>query len=201
MTIRWTEAQLREHRAKMDQIHGKLPDPVARAAQPKHAAWDASWLKQREAQAAAARGEPTLPAPARIEFSIPLLLKLPNQTNGKHWTAGMKYRAELLPIVAEAVEPWAGREPINKARIIVTRRSLRPVDEDNLAASLKPLVDLLLVRSETHPHSLGLLVEDNPDHLSQSARHVRVSERRLQRTVIVIEACREHDPLLMRAAP
>lgn len=149
-------------------------------------AFDESWLTAYQARMAGLRGEPTKPAPLLIEFSIPVATKLPNRTQGQHWTAGVAYRKALLPLVVEALKPWVSHAPMERARVTITRRSVRLPDADNCTASVKPLIDLLLARTKTHPHSLGVLVDDGPGqieltvlaewvrHLDQQATHVRI---------------------------
>jgi len=56
------------------------------------------------------------------------------------------------------------------------------------SASVKPALDILLARTATHPHSLGLLVEDDPARVTLLPRQERVSERRFCRTTFLIEA-------------
>lgn len=136
---------------------------------------------------AALRGEPIKPAPLLIEFSIPHALKLPNQTNGQFWPAGHAYRKRLLPMVAEAVKPWAGHACMERARLTVMRYSVGTPDPGAVPAAVKPLVDLLLVQSKTHPHSLGLIRDDSPAHIELIAVGVKVSHRNEQRTVVRIE--------------
>lgn len=180
----FTEAWYRDYQAK----RGQPVAPRAKAAQPRHATYDAAWQRQRDREAAIARGEALKPPPARVEFVIRRLLKLPNTANGRHWTAGMSYRAELLPLIADATSEWAMCEPIQRARVTITRCSVGVADEDNLHAAVKGCLDILLERTETHPHSLGLLVDDDPARIELDVRQERVAERRLQRTIVVVEA-------------
>jgi hypothetical protein len=126
--------------------------------------------------------------PDTIQFSIPVLLKLPNQMSGKGWQVAFAQRKKLMPLVHEATRAWHGREPIDRAVVTVTRFATGPeCDDDNAAASVKPLVDLLLVRSKTHPHSVGIVVDDSPAHMIQNSRVVRVATRKEQRTEVTIQ--------------
>lgn len=136
---------------------------------------------------ASLRGVASKPAPDRVAFSIPHLLPLPNATNGKHWAAGHAYRKRLLPMVAAYAHLWAGCVPMERARITIVRHSTGEPDEDNLRASVKPLIDLLLVLSKTHPHSLGLVVDDTRWRVEQVVASVRVSKRAEQRTEVIVE--------------
>jgi hypothetical protein len=146
-----------------------------------------SWLAEYQARMAGMKNLPVLPD--QIEFSLPLLLKLPNASIGHHWKAAYGYRQKLLPIVTEAVKSWLAHQPMRRARLTVTRVSTasQRADEDNCYASLKPLVDLLLIKSKTHPHSLGILTDDNPDLLEIIACSERCLHRQEQRTEVLIE--------------
>jgi hypothetical protein len=150
-------------------------------------AFDASWLAQHQTKMASFRGEPIRPAPLLIEFSIPHALKLPNQTNGRFWPASHAYRKRLLPMVAEAVNPWAGHQPMERARLTFTRYSVGTPDPDAVHGCIKPLLDLLLVQSKTHPSSFGLIRDDSPDLIEYMAVGIKVAHRAEQRTSVRIE--------------
>lgn len=149
--------------------------------------FDDAWLNAHNAKMAAFRGEPTRPAPLLIEFSIPAALKLPNETNSQHWIKSYAYRKRLVPMVAEAVKPWAGHAPMERARVEITRFSVGVGDQDNITASVKPLLDLLLLRSRTHPHSFGLLVDDSPGHIDLVVVGAKAERRSDQKTAVRIE--------------
>jgi hypothetical protein len=150
-------------------------------------AFDESWLVAYRARMAGMQGEPTKPAPLLIEFSIPVATKLPNRTQGQHWSAGVAYRKALLPLVAEAVKPWVGHAPMEKARVTITRRSVGVPDQDGCWASAKPLIDLLLARTKIHPHSLGLIVDDAPGQIELTVLSERVRHRDQHETIVRIE--------------
>ena len=146
-----------------------------------------SWLLDHQAKMAALRGLPAKPAPALIEFSLPFLLRLPNRTQGFHWSGGHAYRKLLLGPVAQALAPWQGHQPMERARISVTRHTTRLPDPGAAMASLKPLVDLFLVKSKVHPTGLGVLVDDTPDRLELIAESIQVHSNDQKRTTIRIE--------------
>lgn len=150
-------------------------------------AFDESWYRQHQSHMASLRGEPVKLPPLLIEFSIPHAMRLPNVVNGTHWASHVAYRKELLPLVADAVKPWTGHQPIDRAKVTIIRYSVRLCDHDNCVASVKPLVDLLLVRSGVHPHSLGLLVDDGPDHIDLSVSSAKAETRAEVRTAVRIE--------------
>lgn len=149
--------------------------------------FDEAWLAAYKLRLAGAKSAARLPD--RIEFSVPRLLALPNVTGGQHWTLAVRRRTILAPLVGEALRPWLGCIPMQRARVTVTRYStgdVRP-DTDNAFASLKPLIDLLLVRDKTHPHSFGLIEGDAPHQIFPIALAVRCSTKKDQRTEVVIE--------------
>lgn len=146
-----------------------------------------SWLAAHQAKMAAQRGEPVKPAPLLIDFSIPYALKLPNTTNGRHWIAAHGYRKRLGEMVAEAVKPWQGHAPMERAKVTITRWSVGIADQDGVVASVKPLIDLLLVRSKVHPHSFGLITDDDPKHIELVVTGAKATSRKEQRTHIMIE--------------
>jgi hypothetical protein len=149
--------------------------------------FDEAWLASHNAKMARIRGEPTKPAPLLIEFSLPFLLRLPNRTTGQHWSGGHAYRKSLLGPVAQALAPWQGHHPMERARVTVCRFTTRLPDHDGNVASLKPLIDLLLVRSKVHPSSLGIIRDDDPAHLELIALAQRVTNNEHKCTTVTIE--------------
>lgn len=137
---------------------------------------------------AAFRGEPIKPPPLMIQFSIPYALKLPNTTNGRHWIAAHAYRKRLGEMVGEAVKPWAGHQPMERARVTITRSSVGVPDPDAVGAACKPLIDLLLVRSKVHPASFSLITDDDPAHIVFVPLAEKVAHRSEQRTSVLIES-------------
>lgn len=129
------------------------------------------------------------PLPDRITFHIPLLLALPNQTMGQHWSKNNRQKKRLRDALLPVLMPYFEHEPMLRASLTVTRHSIGTAqpDWDNLFASIKPLADLLLVKSKTHPHSFGLIAGDGPHQLFPSVNAVRVLHRAQERTEVVIE--------------
>lgn len=149
--------------------------------------FDESWLVAHQAKMSGLRGIPTKPPPLLVEFSIPVATRLPNVAQGHHWKASMDYRKSLLALVAPAVKPWEGHAPMECARITIVRRSIGSPDPGAAMASVKPLVDLLLVRSKTHPHSFGLVRDDSAQHIKLIVSSERVRHRDQQGTDVRIE--------------
>jgi hypothetical protein len=149
---------------------------------------DAAWLAQHEAKMAGLSGVSLKPPPLLIQFEIPHAMRLPNVSNGKHWSAGVAYRKMLLGLVEPAVKAWAGHHPIERARVTITRYSVGTPDIDGAWGSVKPLVDLLLGKSKTHPHSLGVIRDDSQDHIALAVFVEKVAHRDQQKTSVRIEA-------------
>jgi hypothetical protein len=55
--------------------------------------------------------------------------------------------------------------PVKIAGIVVNRYSAGQLDWDNAYGGLKPLLDCLVMPSQRNPSGLGLIVDDNPEHM------------------------------------
>lgn len=145
--------------------------------------WLADYQRKRASEGNGVR------LPDVIEFEIPLLLKLPNTMSGRHWSVHMAQRKKLKPMVEIALQQYFGCMPMEKAGVTITRYStgsVRP-DWDNLFASAKSLIDLLLVRCERHPHSFGIIIDDDPTRLTPYMFAERCETRKQQKTAVRIE--------------
>ena len=96
-------------------------------------------------------------------FTLPFALAGLNVRQRKHWGALTSERNELAKEVMAGIRGprHYPRPPLNRARITVVRCCAQPLDPDNLVASVKPLLDVLCVKSATHPAGLGIIVDDN----------------------------------------
>jgi hypothetical protein len=149
--------------------------------------FDEKWLADYKKKRAESLDHIRLPDV--IEFELRLLLKLPNTLSGRHWSVHMKQRAKLAPMMDLVLRPYLGCLPLERAAVTITRYSTgstRP-DWDNLFASAKPLIDLLLVRSDRHPHSFGLIIDDDPKRLMPYMFAERCEKRTEQKTHVKIE--------------
>ena len=80
--------------------------------------------------------------------------------------------------------PWP---PYERARLEVIRYSSgKQPDQTNLETSVKPIEDVLLVSSAKAPDGLGVLIDDNSEHLIRLPTHHRQCRRDEQRTTILI---------------
>lgn len=82
--------------------------------------------------------------------------------------------------IALAVYQHADRpkEPFQKARVVIERRSRGRMDPDNLAGSMKPVIDAL--------RHARVLVDDSPEHIELTVTQ-RQSFRDPPRTLIEIQ--------------
>jgi hypothetical protein len=178
------EAWLKAHQARMQTLRpSKTAAPSVVEAAPKQS--------RHKAGVRSDIGPPTLrPAkiyPAGIIFTLSRPTRLLNVSIRQHWTARKKYQAalsaEIASLVPDVTEPY----PFERAVVTVTRHSIGTPDRDGFIGGLKPLIDCLLVRSARHPHGLGFIVDDDPEHLTLVANAVRCRTRGEQRTEVCIE--------------
>lgn len=137
-------------------------------------AFDEAWLAEYNKRRA---DEKPLPKPSAghvIEFTLPIALPGLNTRDRTHW---VKLRREkkalasrvLLAIGYDAIpaRPW------RKVRVTITRHSAGVLDRDNAWASVKALVDTFCARSDRHPHSLGICVDDSEAHMDLIVRQAK----------------------------
>ena len=122
----------------------------------------------------------------------PLVLQLPapftlmNVTLREHWAVRGRRAKAISADLAWRLANMAPRAPLARARVVIERHSTGTPDKDGLYGGAKPLLDALLVRSATHPHGLGLIVDDSPAHLDLDVRAVKC-KRAEQCTIVRIE--------------
>lgn len=147
------------------------------------ARWDEAWLKDYRARRTVA-----VDLPDSFGFILDKPTLSLNRWVRMHWAKRREYAAALSDeIYAKTQHLPACARPLERARVTITRYSLRPLDADNLSGSVKDLVDSLLVRSDTHPNGLGYLRDDSPAHMELVVRSENVTKRSTQRTVVLIE--------------
>lgn len=148
-------------------------------------AFDESWLRSYQ-QRQSAGFVPTLPD--QFGFTLPYTLKNLNVFLRLHWSDRSRYIRQVSADVAALIQHLpAGAPPIEHARVTVTRHALREPDADNLTGSCKSLLDVLQPRSDRHPHGLGLIQGDDPDHLELVVVCDPAAKRSEVRTVVLIE--------------
>jgi hypothetical protein len=116
----------------------------------------------------------------RLAFSLPLRLPLLNEQLRSHWQARRKSKRNLSWHVKIAILRLGAMPvvPMLQARIIVVRYSYKQPDGDNLAACVKPLLDVLQPLSRRHPCGLGVIVDDSPDCVTVTVEHRKSKEVR-----------------------
>ena len=118
-----------------------------------------------------------------LELSRPLTLL--NERDRQHWA---KKRTEKSQMAWEirCQLAWLPSSPIHRAEVTVWRHSVRAPDQDNLEASVKPLLDVLQPASHLHPFGLGIIAGDDPEHVTTRVYHIRAGSLRDQKTLVRI---------------
>lgn len=148
--------------------------------------FDEAWLRSHQAKMAA--GKPLAGFTGReIRFTLARPVKLLNVTQRMHWSARRRYAKELSAEIAVLAWALIPPQPWSRATVRIERWSIKEPDKDNLYASAKCLVDCLLPRSTRHPHGLGFVVDDSPDHMDQTVVHKQAATRKQQSTTVIIE--------------
>lgn len=115
----------------------------------------------------------TLPPSANmIEFALPFPLESLNQRDRKHWAQRSRDKTSLSQEIMAAIggPRHFPRPAWQRARVTVVRCSAGRLDEDNLVASVKNLLDCLCPSSPTHPTGLGIIEDDSTRHLELIVR-------------------------------
>ena len=147
--------------------------------------FDESWLADYQRRQATGF-VPVLPD--RFGFTIHKLTSTLNEWQRMHWANRSKHvKSWSHDIAAVTAHLLTGAKPLERARVTITRHGLKEPDTDGLYGGIKPLVDCLLPRSDRHPHGLGFVVDDSPQHMELIATSERVGKRADQRTVVLIE--------------
>ncbi len=87
---------------------------------------------------------------------------------------------------------YFSQPPMERASIVVMRYGLQAVDPDGAAGGCKPLLDVLVMPSPSHPTGLGVIRDDDPRHLEFRVVTEHAHTVAEQRTVVIIA---ELDPL------
>lgn len=141
--------------------------------------------KRREPSAAAQDGR--LKATGEtISFVLPHALLSLNGRLRQTQKAARRHRIGLAKEVMALTAGQRPREPWTRAKIIVQRMSVRTLDEDNLNASVKTLLDVLQPPSAHHPSGLGIIANDSPDHIVLEISATKVARSDLAGTIVTI---------------
>lgn len=96
----------------------------------------------------------------RLKFEIEGLPQLINQLAWEHWTKKKKHNDKWKHLVGLAVSGREPKEPLIKAKLILTRCSSKRPDFDGLVSSWKSLIDGLVLSK--------VIIDDNQDVIGQS---------------------------------
>lgn len=159
-------------------------------------AWLRDYLGKQASQPRAKRvTQPASPVPVLVAPQptdvITFTLSRPTITLNEylrmHWTKRSTYQRDLSDAIGRRVLAVPCRPPLQRAIVTITRHSLQQPDDDGLHGGFKPLLDCLLVKSDRHPHGLGFIVDDSPQHILCVPVWAACATRKEQRTVVVIE--------------
>ena len=121
-----------------------------------------------------------------MTFSIPWVPPTLNQYSRAHWTRQREWVRIAAVYIHVGLVQSGHRFPCcerreNKVRVTIQQHRRRPVDRDNLTP--KVLNDALV--------KLGIVVDDNEDHIEQVVLPVIVDRRAEPRTEITLEDIEE----------
>lgn len=131
-----------------------------------------------------------------IAFVLPFAMESLNVRDTKHWAERSRTKRNVSQevMVAMGGPRHFPRPPWRHVHIRIVRCSAGRLDPDNLAGSVKDLLDALCVRSPTHPAGLGIIEDDNSDlvtlEVTQSSAAVGQGSTavRIERRIGVAEA-------------
>lgn len=99
-----------------------------------------------------------------LTFSLVSPLPLLNQWQRMHWRERKRFQKALSWEIGMIIPRGCRKVPMERCLILVERFSNPPLpDADGLGASVKPLLDCLVMPHEKiNPHGLGVIRNDNP---------------------------------------
>lgn len=117
-----------------------------------------------------------------IVLEIPRAPETPNNFLGFHWRHRQRnsqlWQQEIHYALIQAGESPQQRQPFERAKVHIDRRSRGELDKDNLYGCVKPVIDALRYSN--------VLVDDSPQHLELDVTQSR-SFKLPPRTLIEIE--------------
>lgn len=141
------------------------------------------WLRVHQERMQKLKGIPPVPV-AGGEGVISFTLSKPtprlNPYLRLHWAKRKKLQQAIANEIAVLIPHAIGRPPIEHAIVTIARYSVGEPDYDGLVGGMKPLIDCL--------HRMGIIVNDDPKHLTLKASSVRCPTRKEQRTEVSIKA-------------
>lgn len=115
-----------------------------------------------------------------IEFEIYELPKLPNALYRRHWSVVMKESKKWQRLISEQllINRVAFKEPLKKAKLTITRFSVREPDFDNLVSSGKFVIDALVKNNVLVDDKVSIIGESK--YLWQKATRLKDQKIKLQ---------------------
>ncbi|NHN85784.1 hypothetical protein GOB93_14200 [Acetobacter musti] len=127
-----------------------------------------------------------------IHFTLPEPTPLLNTQLRKHFRQRSKAKIALARQIIAILGPDRPAEPMQKARVTVTRFSCGLPDYDNLYGGVKDALDVLTTPAAQangkvrNKYGIGLIVDDSPKHINLIVEPVKC-RRSEQRTEFLIE--------------
>lgn len=119
----------------------------------------------------------------RLELTIPSLPSLATAQKRPHWTRVHRETKRWREVVSALVGRQRPAQPLERARITLTRCSSREPDHENMAMAAKPIVDALC----TGPGRAQVLVDDRPSVLERVYRWEKAPAGKGKLIVVVEE--------------
>lgn len=97
----------------------------------------------------------------RAHFDVPIRLLTVNELLRMQWPARRRYIRQIAWAVHLAL-PVTKRppKPLERASVRVERHGAGMPDPESLSTTIKPLLDVLQVRSRRHPYGLDIIADD-----------------------------------------
>lgn len=100
-------------------------------------------------------------APYRAHFDVPIRLRTINEMLRMNWAARRRYTRQIAWAVHLALPPHKRPPaPLERASVRVERHGAGMPDPESLGSTIKPLLDVLQVRSRRHPYGLDVISDD-----------------------------------------
>ena len=118
----------------------------------------------------------------QIAFTLPFATESLNVTLTKHWARRSGDKRDMAQEVMVAIggPRHYPRPPWRHVAVSICRYSRGTLDQDNLYASVKPILDALCASSATHPHGLGIIEDDRPDLLTLEVTQAKAAKGRTE---------------------
>lgn len=150
--------------------------------------FDEAWLRSYNQRRAAAATPVSIYTPASIKLKLRRPTVTLNVLMRMHWRARGKLASSMSAELARQI-PGAV-STLERALVTITRYSAGEPDYDGAVGGAKIAIDCLLPFSRRHPHGLGLVRDDSPQHMMLKVVTVVVDNLSEQRTEILIEPYR-----------